>query len=786
MPPFSLTNKLHFVIVDVRRLLQWRLLFRRKLKSVYAHKYDTQMTLIEKPGKSQSQSRINRIKRHFTDTYNRILLILEQSWKGAVSGAVAGTALFTTVASIYMEDVQTGISPLVDVLLITLLVCVCCALVYLVLRILGALNVLLPVALVVIVEITAAKTIQFIPFHFIAFGMMCGGMIAYARSIRHRKLLSALLFTAVVAISAYVFYFLSSDGFESAIVISESYRGQNVSSPAIEDPSKEGDYKVDELFYGSGSDQRRPEYAGNVTLRTPTVDATPFFNSTTGIRNQIRKIYWGFNSSHFPLNARVWFPRDAGPFPLVLIVHGNHIMSRYSDPGYEYLGRLLASRGYIVASVDENFLNMSWVMDYRDEMFMRGWLLLKHLECWRKWNEDPENPFYTKVDMKNIALLGHSRGGAAVAIATLINKLKRYHLDAKQKFDFDFSIKGIVQIAANDPYSLQDGNRLKPENVNYLALHGGYDHDIYTFVGNRVFNRVSFSDSQYHFKAALYIYRANHGQFNTRWGREDYGAPVSWFLNLKPIMDGEAQRRIAKVYISSFLDATLKGKKEGLAMMKDYRKAFALLPDDYYINRFDDTDTQTLVNYQEDFDVTTTSMRECSIEASNLKLWCENVIRLRDPAGSPLQPGVFLGWDNKDTTLNGIPRYSIHIAGAARKVLANRSSGNLVFTVCNNRNDLETVDFTIELCTKTAIVKKTFRSVFMLPPPLKTELTKWNFLLALERNRPVGRIPQYVEIPFSEFRKDNSAFMPSELEEIRFTFDRTESGEIFIGKIGLN
>ena len=42
-----------------------------------------------------------------------------------------------------------------------------------------------------------------------------------------------------------------------------------------------------------------------------------------------------------------------------MIVHGNHLMTDYSDPGYEYLGNLLASRGYIVVSVDENFLNGS-------------------------------------------------------------------------------------------------------------------------------------------------------------------------------------------------------------------------------------------------------------------------------------------------------------------------------------------------------------------------------------------------------------------------------------------
>ena len=42
------------------------------------------------------------------------------------------------------------------------------------------------------------------------------------------------------------------------------------------------------------------------------------------------------------------------------MVHGNHDMEDFSDPGYAYLGELFASRGIIAVSVDENFLNSSY------------------------------------------------------------------------------------------------------------------------------------------------------------------------------------------------------------------------------------------------------------------------------------------------------------------------------------------------------------------------------------------------------------------------------------------
>ena len=60
----------------------------------------------------------------------------------------------------------------------------------------------------------------------------------------------------------------------------------------------------------------------------------------------------------------------------MLIVHGNHNYRQFSDPGYEYLGALLASRGFILASVDENFLN-----GLSGENDARAWVLLKHLEA---------------------------------------------------------------------------------------------------------------------------------------------------------------------------------------------------------------------------------------------------------------------------------------------------------------------------------------------------------------------------------------------------------------------
>jgi predicted dienelactone hydrolase len=123
------------------------------------------------------------------------------------------------------------------------------------------------------------------------------------------------------------------------------------------------------------------------------------------------------------------YPEGAGPFPLVLIAHGTTLMTEFSEAGFAYLGELLASRSYIVASVDENFLNHGWHRygDFKEsDIDVRGWLILQHVRVWQNWNSDTLSPLYGKVDMERIALLGHSRGGEAIAAATVFNRMSRY------------------------------------------------------------------------------------------------------------------------------------------------------------------------------------------------------------------------------------------------------------------------------------------------------------------------------------------------------------------------
>ena len=410
-------------------------------------------------------------------------------------------------------------------------------------------------------------------------------------------------------------------------------------------PARPGSHSVLSLYYGSGTDRRRPEYRDSVAFTTDSVDASKLVS--LGDQASSRNRYWGFSPKNFPLNGRVWYPDGEGPFPLVLIVHGNHSPRDFSDPGYGYLGQLLASRGFILTSVDMNFVNGG----VRGENDARGWLLLKHLEAWRKFTETEDNPLFGRVDFSRIALIGHSRGGEAVGHAAAFNRLKYYPDDASVEFDFNFGIRSVIAIAPVDGQYLPTGRHVPVENVNYMVFHGSHDGDVTSFHGLRQYHRVRFTDGEPHFKAAIYVYRANHGQWNTVWNNKDNGARSGRILDLRPLLEPEEQREFGKIYIAGFLEATLHDDDRYLPMFRDHRVIGGWLPKTMYVTRFQTSGFRPVATFEEDIDITTGSIEGVALQGDSLGTWRETRLKLRSrnrpsTSGSQQSQAVWLGWNN--------------------------------------------------------------------------------------------------------------------------------------------
>jgi dienelactone hydrolase len=466
--------------------------------------------------------------------------------------------------------------------------------------------------------------------------------------------------------------------------------GAEVAAVALDDPSAPGSHEVAYLTYGSGTDIRRAEFGRNADLITPTVDGRPFLDAWSGDSGEERRHFWGFDRDELPLQGRVWYPRGDGPFPLVLIVHGNHSMYEYSDPGYRYLGELLASRGFILVSVDENFINGS----IRAENDARGWLLLEHLQQWRRWNDgsattrdEPaaagettaadapltaaapgpagtDNPFAGKVDLGRIGLIGHSRGGEAVAVAAAFNTLPHYPDDASVLFDYGFDIGAVIAIAPVMGQYQPGGRFTDLHDVNYFVLHGANDGDVSSFNGAGQYEHVHFRGDSYRFKASLYVMGANHGQFNQVWGSWDSGAPFGRTLSTRSLIPEPDQRKIAEVYISTFLEATLRDRTGYLPLFIDARAGAAWLPETAYLLEFADSRSRHVATFDEDIDVTTATIAGGRTWAENLNVWREQSIAMKSRTKETA--GVYLGWDNEDDgdaadTPPRVPRYVIEL-----------------------------------------------------------------------------------------------------------------------------
>jgi dienelactone hydrolase len=423
-------------------------------------------------------------------------------------------------------------------------------------------------------------------------------------------------------------------------------------------PANPGPFTVRSLYYGSGTDRRRSVYRDSVTITTQPVDASKLVS--LGDSEESRNEYWGFSPGEFPVNGRVWYPEGDGPFPLVVIAHGNHNMKDFSDPGYEYLGELLASRGYVFVSADMNFLNGR----IRGENDARGWLFLKHLQAWRRFAATPDGPFFGRINLDQIALIGHSRGGEAVGHAAAFNRLSRYPDDASLEFDFGFGIRSIIAIAPVDGQYLPTGKSVPVTDVNYLVFHGSHDGDVTSFHGLRQYQRVGFTDGAEHFKTAVYVYRANHGQWNTVWNNKDRGPRSGRSLNLRGLIPAPEQRQIGKVYISAFLEATLKSDRRYLPLFRDHRTAGDWLPRTMYVTRFETSSFRALADFEEDIDVTSGSRSGVRILGDSLKEWREDALSLRSrnrssTSNSQQNQAVWLEWDSDSTST--VPEYRLSI-----------------------------------------------------------------------------------------------------------------------------
>ncbi len=266
-----------------------------------------------------------------------------------------------------------------------------------------------------------------------------------------------------------------------------------------------------------------------------------------------------------------------------------------SYAGYDYLGTRLASQGYLCLSIDANLVNQedieadrnaTWATTYEpndgSRIRERGQLVLQHLLELDKLNQGTDTlPGGTKtfptatnkegtaiaagflknqLDLTNVGLVGHSRGGEGVRAAYNLYLNNQSYRTAgpgavagsgeETKWSTLFStppvIKAIYEIAPTDAQAREatplnatvsmGGNKVQGTAWNVLLP--ACDADVRNNAGIRPFDRMTNQPGQTETKmptpkSVYAVWGANHNFFNQQWtisdtARADFSGLWTW------------------------------------------------------------------------------------------------------------------------------------------------------------------------------------------------------------------------------------------------------------------
>lgn len=449
---------------------------------------------------------------------------------------------------------------------------------------------------------------------------------------RHTKTIFATLIFTAIPIAA-VIVLLAGKGFSDSYISAylkledTQNKQKRAEKNALTEQEKvefakameNGSYTVKTITYGTDGTEDLASAAINLSR----------FAQNDGINGFVKEKYQGYPLTETPMSGMIWYPKEVSGCPTLFIIHGNHNWITDSYLGYEYLGAYLASHGYVVVSVDENACN-----GLSNENDGRAVLLLENMKQVKKYNDQKDSPLYQKMDYDNLALAGHSRGGEAVATAYLFNELKYYPDNGNRSFAYHFDIQSLIAIAPTCGQYQPSDRSVELTDVNYMLLHGANDQDVTTFMGMEQYENVTFTGEKDCIKTSLYVAGANHGQFNSKWGRYDLSDPMNRMLNVENFLSEKEQQDIAKIFIRSFLDATMQTDGDSadhaemtpIGLLKDCEKYNEFLPETLYVQSYAESDMTILCNFEEDTRLETGTGEGVALKAENADSWREELL----------------------------------------------------------------------------------------------------------------------------------------------------------------
>ena len=256
-------------------------------------------------------------------------------------------------------------------------------------------------------------------------------------------------------------------------------------------------------------------------------------------------VYQSKTSAHqmpYEIRGIMAVPKGAGPFPIVLISHGNHEeldQSKRLDTGFDYLVKGLAEKGYIAISMDmlkPYIQSFGGNDDYIEKMTA---VANDHIDGLLAANGGNSGLFpidlVGKIDFDRLALIGHSRSGAAIFQigAELLSK--------------DLTVKSYLSLApAADFWA-----RFQDASIAFLVPQ--YDGDVIQLDGIFMFDYLAGRFKGDH--SLTVLMGANHNFFNRNIERDDSSSHQA--ENGHPPMTREEQEAFLVNFATAFLDSSL-------------------------------------------------------------------------------------------------------------------------------------------------------------------------------------------------------------------------------------
>jgi len=499
----------------------------------------------------------------------------------------------------------------------------------------------------------------------------------------------------------------------------------------------------------------------------------------------------------------VYMPADlsAGPYPLVMVLHGNHsTCGTGSNPrvddncqytstgtcpdgyvmapsylGYSYLADRLASWGYVVVSINANRgINCGDGITFDDGLVLaRGRLVLKHLEVLSDWNANGGTPsslgveLQGKLDFGNVGLFGHSRGGEGMRAA--------YQLYRDQGSPWPNRIQSPVTFASIfeiGPVDGQSYRTLTPDRTAWNVLLPMCDGDISTLEGVKPFDRAmrTFTENPALQKSTFTVWGANHNFYNTEWQQNDSPGCLDnlplWSSNID--IGSSNQRQTALYAAMAFFRANL-GLSADATFNQNFDPEYDLPSGLSSITRVDrgytDSPSSSITTVFEDFTkVTGTSSAGFPNDASGITISHGGV-----PNHDTVQRAALITW----STAGGY--FETHWTADG---VGNDISGYVTLDLRVSRR-FDTLNGAVDSLTNFSIQLAQADGTLSSP----VQLSSYTSLTG-----PVGSgairhpILQTARIPLSDFAGADL----TQIRGVRLTFDGSSSGAIYVANLRLS